>query len=182
MKLDLVLDEVQLPWRPTDEWTQRVRTMLDGVASGDAAVQFVLTDDATLREHNREYRGKDRATDVLSFSYLQGHEAHAAELLAGARDAASFLDDPVVDDEEDPLVGQILVSLETLVRRGAVHANDLDGEVAFMLAHGCLHVIGYDHGDDVAAEAMEAAENELMRRGGFVSPAGDPDRDAGGVR
>lgn len=172
MKLDLVLDEGPLPWHPTDDWTKRAREMLAGAAPGESAVQFVLTDDATLQEHNREYRDLDRPTDVLSFSYLGTHEAHAAELLSGSRDVFDFLDDPVTEDE-DPLVGQILVSLETLQRRGTVHAADLDGEVAFMLAHGCLHVLGFDHHDEASARAMQAAEVELMRRGGFALAPSD---------
>lgn len=171
MKLDLVLDEGQLPWRPTADWITRAQTMLDGVAPGPASaratVQFVLTDDDTLREHNRSYRDKDVPTDVLSFSYLVDHEDSADAILAGEREVLDFLDEPVADDE-DPLVGQILVSLDTVLLRGPVHAADVEGEIAFMLAHGCLHVIGFDHHDDAAAAAMETAENELMRRGGFA--------------
>ena len=114
---------------------------------------------------------------MLSFSYLEAHEEHAAELLSGARNVFDFLDDPVTEDE-DPLVGQILVSLETLERRGAVHAADADGEVAFMLAHGCLHVLGFDHHDDASAQSMRAAEVELMRRGGFALATVDESGDA----
>lgn len=167
MKLDLVLDEVQLPWRPTDEWIAAVRTMVGGVGSDDAVVQCVLTDDDTLREHNRSYRDRDAATDVLSFSYFEGHEAHAEGLLDGSVDAADFLDDPTPGDDE-LLAGQILVSVETVVERGPQHAVDLDGELAFMIAHGCLHVIGFDHGDDETGARMDAAEDRLMRRGGFA--------------
>ena len=181
MKLDLVLDEVQLPWRPTDDWTARARTMIAGVGTDDVAVQCVLTDDATLREHNRSYRDRDAATDVLSFSYLDGHEEHARDILEGRRAVRDFLDEPV-HEGEDALAGQILVSLQTLTARGALHAADLDGEVAFMVAHGFLHVIGFDHADDDAAAAMEAAENALMRRGGFAVATAPPDDLAGGPR
>lgn len=170
MKLELVLDEGPLPWRPTDDWIRRAEAMLEQVGTPEPVVQFVLTDDATLHEHNRTYRGKDAPTDVLSFSYLEGHEDEADALVAGEVSALDFLDEPVLEDEP-PLVGQVLVSLETLIGRGAVHGVDLDAEVAFMLAHGVLHVLGHDHGDDDEAARMQDHERALMAHGGFALAA-----------
>ena len=170
MKLELVLDEGPLPWRPTDEWIRRAEAMLEHVGTPEPVVQFVLTDDATLHEHNRDYRGKDAPTDVLSFSYLEDHEDDADALVDGEVSALDYLDEPVLEDEP-PLVGQVLVSLETLIARGPVHGADLDAEVAFMLAHGVLHVLGHDHADDDGASRMQDHERELMARGGFVLSA-----------
>lgn|GEM_PF-1625425 len=182
MKLDLVLDEVQLPWRPTPEWVARVESLLSSVASSAVVLQVVLTDDDTLREHNREYRGLDRATDVLSFSYLdEGHEERAEELRRGEIPIEDYLEEPVPDGEP-PLAGQVLVSVETVVGRGARHTGDLDAEIAFMLAHGVLHVLGHDHHDEAGGASMRAAERELMETAGFALAGNRPSEETGGAR
>ena len=180
MKLELVRDEVELPWDPAPDTLVSAGQLLESVGPRDMVLQVVLTDDATLREHNREYRGKDTATDVLSFSYLEDHEAAREELLGGQRDGREFLTDPVIDDEAI-LAGQILISLATLHARGAVHAADLEGELLFMIVHGSLHVLGFDHLDEAEGQEMEAHERELMARaaGARVS---DRENDGGGRR
>ena len=181
MKLDLVLDEVQLPWRPTPEWTARVESLSSPVASSTAVLQLVLTDDRTLREHNREYRGLDETTDVLSFSYLgPGHEDRADELRQGTVPIEDFLDEPH-DAHDAPLAGQVLVSVETVVARGPRHTGDLDAEMAFMLVHGMLHVLGHDHHDEAGRERMQRAERELMRTAGFALAESWPAEESGGA-
>ena len=164
MKLELVVDEVDLPWVPPAEWTTRVEGLLGRVAAGagrPAVLQVVLTDDATLREHNREYRGVDAPTDVLSFSYLEGHEERADALVDGSVPIEEFLDGPWPEDE-DPVVGQVLVSLETLERTGPVHTGDREAELAFMVVHGMLHVLGHDHAEREQTERMRRHERALM--------------------
>ena len=174
MKLELVLDEVDLPWSVDPEWEQKLAGVLAGVSDPSAVLQVVLTDDATLREHNLRYRDEDRPTDVLSFSYLEGHEEHAEALLPAGTDLSDYLDPPVAEDE-DPLAGQILVSVETVVARGAVHTADLGQEMAFMVVHGLLHVLGFDHFDEVEAARMRAEEARLMAALGHGLPrSGEP--------
>jgi len=161
VKLELVLDEVELPWRPDPEWGVLAERMMSSLGPSNAVLQAVLTDDATLREHNREFRGMDEPTDVLSFSYLEDHEPHRRRLLEGVVGAEDFCTDP--QPEVDALLaGQILISLETLSRRGPVHATNLDDELSFMLVHGTLHVLGYDHRDEHGTEEMETIETEIM--------------------
>lgn len=162
MKLELVLDEGELAFGPAPEVLERIRSLVADCGPADFTLQVVLTTDATLHEHNREFRGVDRPTDVLSFSYLQGHEGHRAALLRGEVDGRRFLDFEHPQDE--PLAGQILVSLETLAARGPVHAQSLDDELAFMAVHGLLHVLGFDHTSDADAAEMEAEERQLMSR------------------
>ena len=144
--------------------------LVAGVGVSSAAhppvLQVVLTDDATLQEHNREYRDEDQPTDVLSFSYLEGHEAHRDALVHGALAVEEFLDGPWPDDEE-PLAGQLLVSLQTLQRRGPVHTGERDAELAFMVIHGLLHVLGHDHAEADDARSMREHERNLMARIGY---------------
>jgi probable rRNA maturation factor len=126
----------------------------------DGELQVVLTDDATLLELNREYRGKDSPTDVLSFSYLTDHEGARAALLGGQ--SARPYADSHSGDEKTVLVGQVLISLETVRERPAREGRNCDEEILFLMTHGLLHVLGYDHADDEQAAEMEKKERELF--------------------
>ena len=161
MKLELVLDEVDLPWSPGPDWQQRLSELVATVSAPDLVLQVVLTDDETLQDHNRDYRGIDRPTDVLSFSYLEGHEGRGESLLPAGADLHDYLDPPAFEGDES-LAGQILVSVQTVAARGAVHTASLEQEMAFMLVHGMLHVLGFDHADAEEAAAMRAHEARLM--------------------
>lgn len=154
--------------------TALVATVGAHAGESEPVLQVVLTDDATLQEHNREYRGKDEPTDVLSFSYLEGHEEQCDALVLGEVELEDFLDGPWPDDEE-ALVGQVLVSLQTLEQRGPVHTGDRDAELAFMIIHGMLHVLGHDHADAEEAARMRGHERALMDRIGYplVASSGD---------
>ena len=104
------------------------------------AVNIVLVDDREMRRLNRRYRGKDKSTDVLSFSYLDGGPAG------------------------DGTVGDVFISHETLsrdARRLGVTVSDLALRI---VVHGMLHVIGYDHEDDDDAARMERRERAILRR------------------
>ena len=166
MKLELVVDEVARPWLVAPEWEVALATVLATVSSFEAVLQVVLTDDETLREHNREYRGVDRPTDVLSFSYLEGHETHSEALLPEGADLREYLDPPAFEGEP-ALAGQVLVSTETVCKRGAVHTESLEQEMAFMVVHGLLHVLGFDHADEQQLARMGAEEDRLMAAMGY---------------
>jgi rRNA maturation RNase YbeY len=113
------------------------------------AVDAILTDDAEVRRLNHEFRDRDTATDVLSFS-----------LLDGAQPAR-----PDADMGEDELpAGEIYISVE----RAAEQALDLDvpvdEEMTRLLIHGLLHLAGYDHPDETSLAAMERLTDELLDR------------------
>lgn len=174
MKLELVLDEVDLPWSADPEWEPRLARMLGTVGDASAVLQVVLTDDATLRDHNREYRGEDRPTDVLSFSYLEGTVADPEALLPAGADLAEYLDPPAFEGDR-PLAGQVLVSVQTVCSRGPVHTLDFDQEMAFMVIHGLLHVLGFDHHEPSIAGRMHTQEARLMGLLGYPAPRnGEP--------
>jgi probable rRNA maturation factor len=160
LKLDLVHDEVERPWRPAAEIRRLAEELVAGTGPVDGELQIVLTDDATLLELNREYRKKDCPTDVLSFSYLSDHEGARAALLGG--ESAKKYADPHSGGEETVLVGQVLISLETVRERPAREGRDFDEEILFLMTHGLLHVLGYDHVDDEQAAEMEERERELF--------------------
>jgi probable rRNA maturation factor len=113
---------------------RRARAMLAAVQSSDKEWSIVLTGDDQIQNLNRIYRKKDRPTDVLAFSQLEGeHVAQAGRLL-----------------------GDVIVSVPTARRQAAAARRDLAAELTMLLAHGLLHLLGWDH--------ATAAEDRRMRR------------------
>ena len=93
---------------------------------GKAEVSVTFCDNAYIRELNRDYRGKDKATDVLSFPQFEGMEI------------------PLDSHEILPL-GDIVISLERAKEQAQEVGNTYHGEVAFLAIHSTLHLLGYDH-------------------------------------
>lgn len=127
-----------------------------------AGLSLLLADDAALRALNREHRGLDRPTDVLSWSYLEPGQA--------AR--------PAPADEPPPLAGELALSLERAAAQATENGWDLPTEVLRLLAHGCAHVAGYDHGTDAEEREMKAVEVRLLAAVGLpgLYPADSPGR------
>ena len=110
-------------------------------------VQVLLADDATLRRLNREFLGKNKATDVLSFP---------------AGPTTVFFGDP----EGLELAGDLAISLETAARQAERYGHSLRDEVRVLLLHGVLHLAGFDHESD--GGEMAAREAELRRALGLT--------------
>jgi probable rRNA maturation factor len=131
------------------------RQVLDAEGIAPAVeVEVVLADDETVRDLNRLYRGKDEATDVLSFA------AHEGE---------GFLEAP----GEAPSLGEVIVSVPFVERQVASIAGGeagvtIEGQVAHLLVHGLLHLAGLDHEQgDVEEAAMRAKEEALLEALGY---------------
>ena len=105
----------------------------------DAQISFTFTDNEGICEINREYRGKDRPTDVLSFPMLE---------FDGEVDAEFETEDGMV------LLGDIVISLERAREQAEELNHSLRRELAFLTAHSMLHLLGYDHVDDEEGEAQ----------------------------
>jgi probable rRNA maturation factor len=105
------------------ELRRRARTMLDALEMKDAELSVVLTDDATIQRLNRTYRGKDQPTDVLAFAQREGPLGY----LAG------------------PLLGDVVLSVPTARRQARARRRNLVSELTMLLAHGVLHLLGWDH-------------------------------------
>lgn len=111
----------------------------EGVDPGEVEISIVFVDDKYITRLNREYRGLDSPTDVLSFP----------------------MDDPgILGDEPVPL-GDIVISLETLERDSPVLGGFLY-YLALLVVHGLLHLLGYDHESDEDAEVMEELEKQVL--------------------
>ncbi len=105
----------------------------------EAEVCLTITDDGEIREVNRENRGIDRATDVLSFPVC-GYSRPAAFDEAGEDPAGNF--DP---ESGRLLLGDILISSERMRAQAEEYGHSVRREFAFLVAHSVLHLIGYDH-------------------------------------
>jgi probable rRNA maturation factor len=106
-------------------------------------LSIVLTDDATVRALNRDYRDTDRPTDVLSFAQGEG---------------ATFISAPGAARH----LGDVIISIETARRQARQHRLTLQDEVAHLLVHGVLHLLGYDHERAVDARIMRAREDAIL--------------------
>jgi probable rRNA maturation factor len=117
----------------------RAERMLTALRMPDAELSILLCDDATIHELNRDYRKKDRPTDVLAFAMREGE---GGELHPG-------------------LLGDVVISLETARRQAREHDRTIVAEVTFLLAHGLLHLLGYDHRTDEEERIMSARTDAL---------------------
>ena len=119
-------------------------------AGGDpeGEISVVLVDDAHIQELNRDYRGKDCATDVLSFAMLEGSEEEP----------------DIIGMEEDHILGDVFISLQTAKRQAEEFGHSLQREVVYLGVHGMLHLLGFDHLAEDERQAMRAKEEEIMAK------------------
>jgi probable rRNA maturation factor len=110
---------------------------------------IVLTDDSAIRQLNRLWRRIDAATNVLSFP---------------SKRAA----------DEPPHLGDIVLAYETIAREASAEGKPFAHHLAHLVVHGFLHLIGYDHGKDADAAAMEQTEREILRRLAIPDPYRQP--------
>lgn len=115
----------------------------EGIADSEVAV--TLVDEDQIRALNRDYRGLDQATDVLSFAMNEGDE-----------------DDFVEIDEAVNLLGDIIISLPHVYAQAEEYGHTPERELAFLVVHGFLHLIGEDHETDEAADQMFAKQEALL--------------------
>lgn len=105
-----------------------------------SSVHLVLVDDRLIKKLNREYRGKAKATDVLSFSYIE---------------ESSF--------PEKNLIGEIAISIPTAKKQAREHHKTLAQEVQFLFVHGLLHIFGYDHEETNDRREMFDLQDEILQ-------------------
>lgn len=152
------------PW-PEGDWEdladKAVRAALERTSHGelaalDAAVEVSvrLTSDDEVQVLNRQYRQKDKPTNVLSFPMVQ------PDLLPSLANS----------DDGEILLGDIALAHETCAREAAERGVTLDAHAAHLIVHGTLHLLGHDHMNDAEAEAMEAIERDAMTALGLHDP------------
>lgn len=155
--------QVQSPlWdaEPAAERTVRdaIAAAAEALSTADGEVSIVLTDDSAVRTLNRDWRGIDKPTNVLSFP--------ASKVSGGAK-----------------ILGDIVIAYETLSQECYDEDRIFLHHLAHLAVHGFLHLLGYDHQTDRQADEMEGLESKIMTRMKMPDPylGRDLDRDFGDV-
>ena len=130
------------------------QTICDGLDYKDAELSILITDDEGIRCLNRDWRSKDKATDVLSFSQVESMNGDWPEFPGGAFDEELS---PI------PVLGDVVISAETAHRQAQAADVSLESEFRRLLVHGALHLLGHDHihGGRQAAK-MNREEERLL--------------------
>lgn len=125
-----------------------IRRWVQAAQSAPAELTIRFVGETEGRELNRSYRGKDYATNVLTFAYADGEE--------------------VADDE--PVQADIVLCIDVLLKEAAERSIPVVQHAAHLIVHGVLHAQGYDHEDDDEAAEMEGLETEILAGLGMPDP------------
>ena len=123
--------------------------LLSAAGEAGSSLSLTLVGDEAMRELNRAHRGKDAPTDVLSFP---------------------LLDPDHVSGEEERMLGDVVISVDTARRQAADYDAPLQRELERLLIHGILHVLGHDHMEPAERATMEAEERRLATAIGMPWP------------
>jgi len=132
-------------------WLRQLAPTLSPIHSYELSLQF--TTDAAIAALNRDYRQQDRPTDVLSFAGLDDAPLPPAVLAAIPFN-----------------LGDLVISVETAQRQCEVHGHSFREELAWLAAHGLLHLLGWDHPDEAHLQAMWATQRSLLTSIGIELP------------
>jgi len=160
MSLDLDLRAQSRKWQAVGNLASLRALVTEALAAGlavaprkplpGAELSLLLTDDKRIRVINRDWRGFDKATNVLSFP------AAPAERISAS-----------------PLLGDIVIAFETVEREAQGEGKDIADHLRHLVIHGLLHLLGEDHETDDEARRMEALEIEALASLGIADPYAD---------
>jgi probable rRNA maturation factor len=140
--------EVEAATIPTERLTTAIGYVLDAHdVSRDSAITVVIVADEYVRDLNKQFRGVDAPTDVLSFP------ADAPPPRPGWMDA---------DEGEAPYLGDLIIAYPYTSRQAAELSHTLDDELTLLVIHGTLHLLGYDHDTPEHQDEMWAAQSEAL--------------------
>ena len=163
MRLDIILD-ADPEWDSNTRWDELARSAATAaiaesafpqLAEGPRAVEISLrlAGDDEVRLLNAQWRGKDQATNVLSFPMAEGSELAAA-----------------TGEGPELMLGDIIMAHGVCGREAEAKAVPIERHAAHLMVHGTLHLLGYDHEDETQAADMEAREVRALARIGIANP------------
>ncbi len=142
----ITIDEVYGEYVAPGDLERIARAALEAEGVPAAELGIVITSDATIHELNRRYADEDKPTDVLSFSLREGEEFVL----------------PSEGPDDTVRLGEVIISLDTAERQALEAGRALEAEVAHLLVHGILHLLGYDHAESAEEREMQARERAIL--------------------
>jgi probable rRNA maturation factor len=153
--------DIELPWAAGVDWADLAEAAAEAagavapeLANPRLSASLLFTSDAEVHVLNREWRAKDKPTNVLSFPMIE-----RADLVAMPHDGAP------------EMLGDLALAAETCAREAAEKGVSLEHHAAHLIVHGLLHLAGHDHElGEAEAEAMEALETKALAKMGIADP------------
>ena len=133
----------------------------------EVEISLILTDNERIREVNRENRGIDRETDVLSFPNVDFEKE--SEFTFSEEQEADYFD----PETGELILGDIMISVDKVKEQALNYGHRLKREFAFLVAHSMLHLCGYDHMEETEAAVMEMKQEAVLQKLGITRMSGD---------
>ncbi len=156
-----------------EAWIERLTQLLneagqaEGIEEGEVALTFV--DDEAIHDLNKQYRGINRPTDVLSFAMHESLEDEVDISYSDLEIDSSEQEQANEDGEYLPdLLGDIIISVPTAIRQSEEYGHSLEREIGFLFVHGFLHLIGYDHENEAAEKEMFTKQELILQKVGLT--------------
>jgi probable rRNA maturation factor len=128
---------------------------------GEAELTLLFVDEQSIADLNKRFLGKEGPTDVLSFPIDDDALEPGRSPDSGGSGPGTMPPEP---SDLPTLLGDVVICPKVAKRNAPTHAGNLEDELALLVVHGVLHLLGMDHVDDEEAELMEARERELLAR------------------
>lgn len=155
--------EVILPFDIQEILDRIVETVMDmEQCPYETEVNLLLTDSKGVREYNRDYRGIDKETDVLSFPNISFERAGD---FASVESCEADCFDP---DSGELILGDIILSVDRVLSQASEYGHSVLREFAFLTAHSMFHLCGYDHIEEQDAIVMERKQEEVLTKLGIT--------------
>lgn len=151
----------------TLRWVRLAEAVLadEGIA-GDAELSLLFVDEDAIADLNQRFLGKEGPTDVLAFP-IDEEPAESGRSPDSGGTGPGFAGEV---DEAPTLLGDVVICPKVAARNAPDHAGSYDDEMALLIVHGVLHLLGMDHMDDEEAAEMEGREAELLARHHGITP------------
>lgn len=164
MKLQLDWSNEQQLVEIPEQWIARLEQLLElaaaaeGITEGEVTLTFV--DNEEIRTLNRDYRGIDSATDVLSFA-MQDDGVGELDIIFEVESESESI--PLLG-----MLGDIIISAERALEQSKEYGHSLERELGFLFVHGFLHLLGYDHQDESSERIMMAKQEAVLQQAGLL--------------
>jgi probable rRNA maturation factor len=153
----------------TLRWIKLAEAVLaDEGVRGETEVSLLFVDETAIADLNSRFLGKEGPTDVLAFP-IDEEPAESGRSPDSGGTGPGFTSEP---EEAPTLLGDVVICPSVANRNAPDHTGSYEDELALLVVHGLLHILGMDHDDSDEAEAMEARERELLAR--YHRPAEEP--------